>query len=226
MYIAGLNLNQGVEGIVACTNAFLTINGLHSVFNSIKRGDREGGKILPFHDTLLAKILTPMQTITLLTTPIIFGVAVAINGLEQPHWLQRYSLPSLGDNEVIAATVRVLGCLGGLACYRLFVSTAAHLGKQFHFIAVRRYPSYTRCPLIIAQVREKANIVTDGPYAHVRHPLYTAGLLQQLANAVMFWSYIPLIAMAAFGGILAVKVPIEVGLYVKLNAVLRAELCL
>ena len=193
MYIAGLNLNQGVEGLAACTNVFLTVTSLHLVSNSIKHSDREGGKILPFPNTLLAKILTPIQTIALLGTPIIFGVAVAINGLEQPHWLQRYSLPSLGDNEVITATVRVLGCLGRLASYRLLTYTTTHLGKQFHFIAVRPYSSYTRCPLIIAQVREKANIVTDGPYAHVRHPLYSITLLQQLANAAMFWSYIPLI---------------------------------
>ena len=219
MYIAGLNLNQGVEGLVACTSAFLTVNALYSVSDSVKRGDREGGKILPFHNTPLAKMLTPIQTIASLSTPILFGVAVAINGLEQPHWLQRYSLPSLGDNEVITATVRALGCLGGLACYRLFTYTTAHLGKQFHFIAVRPCSSYTYCSLIIAQVREKANIVTDGPYSYVRHPLYTAGFLQQLANVAMFWSYIPLIAMAVLGGVLAVKIPIEVGLYFNLDDV-------
>jgi len=200
MYFAGLNtsltLNQCVGGLVVLTDAIIVAKWARFTSGQIKRAEEEGGKTVPYHDTFTTKVLTPIQMATILGTPIVFGIALAVNGLEEPEWVQRFSLPSLQDDNVgtlVTAAVRVLGCVATVACFRLLSSITLHLGAQFHFIAVR----------------EKAKIVTDGPYAHVRHPIYSVNLLQQLAIAAMFYSYVPLIAMGILGAIFAVKIPTE-----------------
>jgi protein-S-isoprenylcysteine O-methyltransferase Ste14 len=60
------------------------------------------------------------------------------------------------------------------------------------------------------QVRETAKIVDTGPYAYVRHPLYSCALLVQLAYAGMFWSYAPLVTFGITALAFSLKIPVEV----------------
>ncbi|KAG2362097.1 hypothetical protein BDR07DRAFT_1485102 [Suillus spraguei] len=59
------------------------------------------------------------------------------------------------------------------------------------------------------ETREVKSLQT-GPYAVVRHPLYTSVLLQGLLFTLMSWSYAPLVGFGITAGALAVKMPIEV----------------
>ncbi|KAG1772324.1 hypothetical protein EDD22DRAFT_947448 [Suillus occidentalis] len=71
-----------------------------------------------------------------------------------------------------------------------------HLGTQWHPIGV-----HTR--------REKPKLVQTGPYAVVRHPLYTCVLIQELLFALVSWSYAPLVALSITASAFVVKMPIE-----------------
>jgi hypothetical protein len=144
MYIAGLHsaltLNHCVGGIVALTDAIIVAKWAIFMSEHVKHSEEEGGKIVPHHNTLLTKVLTPIHTIAMLSTPIVFGVVLAVNGLEEPQWVQRLSLPSLHNSDtgtLLTAAVRVLGCVASVACFRLLLSITRYLGAQFHFIAVR-----------------------------------------------------------------------------------------
>ncbi|KAG1772325.1 hypothetical protein EDD22DRAFT_965761 [Suillus occidentalis] len=66
-----------------------------------------------------------------------------------------------------------------------------------------------RIDLCTSQRREKPRVVQTGPYAVVRHPLYTQMLMQQALAAVMFWSYAPLVGFGIIAGALSIKIPIE-----------------
>ncbi|KAG2127848.1 hypothetical protein BD769DRAFT_1667906 [Suillus cothurnatus] len=69
----------------------------------------------------------------------------------------------------------------------------AYLGNQWHAIGRR----------------EKPRVVQTGPYAVVRHPLYTSVLIQGLLFTLMSWSYVPLVALGITASAFAVKMPIE-----------------
>ncbi|KAF8442108.1 hypothetical protein L210DRAFT_3535795 [Boletus edulis BED1] len=57
--------------------------------------------------------------------------------------------------------------------------------------------------------REKSRVVKTGPYTWVRHPIYSSVLLQEALWCIMFWSYIPLVALGITAAALAIKMPIE-----------------
>ncbi|QRW12657.1 methylene-fatty-acyl-phospholipid synthase [Ceratobasidium sp. AG-Ba] len=95
-----------------------------------------------------------------------------------------------------------------------------HLGSQWNYIGVR----------------ERPKLVNTGPYALVRHPMYTAvafywrtrtpqtslkraharpypmysfGILMDLVSAVMYWNWIPLAGAALTTVAFAIKIPME-----------------
>ncbi|KAG1774853.1 hypothetical protein EV702DRAFT_1047390 [Suillus placidus] len=82
-------------------------------------------------------------------------------------------------------------------------STFTHLGNQWHLIGRR----------------EKPKVMQTGPYAVMRHPLYTNMLIQEALFALMFWSYAPLVGLGITAGAFAVKMPIEEDLIMKDPAV-------
>jgi len=58
-------------------------------------------------------------------------------------------------------------------------------------------------------IKEKPRLVDHGPFASVRHPLYTASIITETALALAFWSYIPLYALPITICACLLKVPIE-----------------
>lgn len=54
-----------------------------------------------------------------------------------------------------------------------------------------------------------ARLITDGPYAYVRHPMYLAVLLAGLAATVLFAGWLKLLCWLALAAVLAAKATIE-----------------
>ena len=52
-------------------------------------------------------------------------------------------------------------------------------------------------------------VVTTGPYAYVRHPMYSGTLLFSVGTALLFGSWWGLLAVALFGVLIAVRAVLE-----------------
>jgi len=110
-------------------------------------------------------------------------VLYAIN----PPWMEVLSVPFPG-------WLRWVGFAWGLASLGFLAWTQAALGKEWS-------------PQL--QLREEHHLVTTGPYARVRHPLYTAGVgwMASLALLTANWIFAVLAVVATAG--LAARVPKE-----------------
>jgi protein-S-isoprenylcysteine O-methyltransferase Ste14 len=110
-------------------------------------------------------------------------VLYAIN----PLWMRVLSIPLPG-------WLRWAGFALGLAGLALWTWTQAALGKEWS-------------PQL--QLREEHHLVTTGPYARVRHPLYTAmfGVVTAFALVTANWVF-AVLAVAAIPGLVA-RVPRE-----------------
>jgi protein-S-isoprenylcysteine O-methyltransferase Ste14 len=107
---------------------------------------------------------------------------------------------SRGEKELVSALPPVFECLVGALAVALAAGSVAltlaavkHLGKQWS---------------IVARVRSDHRLITDGPYAFVRHPIYTGmlGMLVAtgLANA-RWWGILAGTAVFALGTWLRVR---------------------
>jgi hypothetical protein len=149
MYIAGLNFglshSQGVEGLVAFTTVVETIAMIRFIRKRVKASEAEAGSIKPLPPTFVAKYITPIHTIALLSAPTLYVVATGLNRFEQPQWLLPLSFPAAWD-EMLGmggkALVRTAACIASVGCYALFRSAVLHLGSQAHHIGVR-FSSYS-----------------------------------------------------------------------------------
>lgn len=110
-------------------------------------------------------------------------VLYAIN----PPWMEVLSVPFPG-------WLRWVGFAWGLASLGFLAWTQAALGKEWS-------------PQL--QLREEHHLVTTGPYARIRHPLYTAGVgwMASLALLTANWIFAVLAVVATAG--LAARVPKE-----------------
>ena len=52
-------------------------------------------------------------------------------------------------------------------------------------------------------------MVTTGPYAYVRHPMYSGALLVSVGTALLFGSWWGLLAVALFGVLIAVRAVLQ-----------------
>jgi protein-S-isoprenylcysteine O-methyltransferase Ste14 len=104
-----------------------------------------------------------------------------------PPWLQRLSIPLPG-------WLRWASFLLGLAGIGLLAWTQAELGKQWS---------------AQLQLRENHHLITSGPYARVRHPLYSAMYAFSIAFALLTanWVFVVFAVMVITG--LYLRVPKE-----------------
>jgi len=204
MYIAGLNLpvscTQGLEALVV----FSTIEYFWHIRGVVKtiatQAESKGGRVRQETIPLLGRIVTPIHALAAWMPPVVYIGALVLNKFRQPEWMTRFALPDeiVGVNLDPArkGVLRAAACVAGFMLRSLTDSTFQHLGEQWHSLGRR----------------ERPRVVQTGPYAWVRHPLYTAVLLQEVAWSVVFWSYIPLVALGITAAAFAVKMPIEEGL--------------
>ncbi|KAH7913393.1 hypothetical protein BJ138DRAFT_1002323 [Hygrophoropsis aurantiaca] len=199
MYIAGLSLpfsaTQSVEGLVSLATAQFFYNAFKTMANLKVLADAEGGAVRPqtVPTSFLAKIVSPIHGLAFFVPPLAFIVGVACNDFYQPKWMLDLSLPNDLISSHSKVAVRVAACLAGLSYAKVMESGFKHLGDQWHVIGRR----------------EKPRVVQSGPYAIIRHPMYSSVLVQEALFALMFWSNAPLYGLVITAAAFAIKMPIE-----------------
>ncbi|KAG1748693.1 hypothetical protein EDB19DRAFT_219369 [Suillus lakei] len=203
-YIAGLTLgpsssSQALEGLAVFTTFRYTqyvISGMRAI---VPVANAEVGSIRSTPTSFIGKIISPIHGLSFFISPLTYTLCVTFNRFVQPAWMQRMSLPHDYFQYETEVGLRVAACASTFVILKFFGRVSKHLGNQWHAIGRR----------------EKPKVVQTGPYAVVRHPMYTSVLTQGVLFALMFWSYAPLVGLGIVAGAFAVKMPIEEDLIMK-----------
>ncbi len=111
------------------------------------------------------------------------GLASAFFGLAiVPGFYVATGIPEVGDYEPRAWTV-VLGTIVFAAAMWVFRRTHKELGRNWS---------------ISLEIREKHELISSGPYALVRHPMYTSFLLMALGQAFLIPNWV--VGLAGLAG--------------------------
>ncbi|KAF8556525.1 hypothetical protein OG21DRAFT_1408886 [Imleria badia] len=191
--------SQLLELFIVLRTGHQFVYAFSKVRSALAHAQSKSGSVRP--DTvptgLLGFLFTAVQFIVAFLNPAIYMVAVAVVGLQQPQWMNAFAFPEVVFGVRLEGfwknALRLLACVGSILMKRITDSTFEHLGDQYHPIGRR----------------EKPRVVQTGPYAWVRHPLYGLALLHAVLQTVIFWSYVPLYALAATAAVFAIKIPIE-----------------
>ena len=180
MYIAGIHLsnNHLTEGIVTSSVIAVIATQLIVGRKGLKEADEKGGPIKSMPTTLIGKLVTPIHAAAIVIPAVAYLTIVPLSGGLQPEIISRFSLPKFDLGETAINVLRLVGCAGLAATYKLFSASRSVLGQSFHHIGVSPHRSFhyslvTLSIRSLKQVREKPKIVSTGPYAVIRHPLYT-----------------------------------------------------
>ncbi|EIW84680.1 hypothetical protein CONPUDRAFT_48846 [Coniophora puteana RWD-64-598 SS2] len=173
---------------------FLSGTRIHASLKKI--ADAQGGEIrkdsLP--TSFLGRIVTPIHGLAFLLPQAAYLVGVPLSGFRQPDWMLRWALPSLNLTLGQKASVRLVASgMLVLVLHGFYKRIAKDLGDQWHTIGRRK----------------NVKIVKHGVYSVVRHPMYTAVLIQQLLFGLMYWSYVPFATFGICSVAFAIKMPIE-----------------
>ncbi|KIK64297.1 hypothetical protein GYMLUDRAFT_39854 [Collybiopsis luxurians FD-317 M1] len=194
-YIAGIHLShaQGLETIVAASTVAMMSRIVRDSNKQMRQAGVEGGEIKARPTSILGRLLTPIHGVAFTATPVLYLAGVLSNRMQQPYWYEQTSLNiqlSIGTLAWTRTAAAAIALFGGVW---LHGSILKALGKQFHFIGTR----------------EKAGVISTGPYKVVRHPMYSAALGQLALLSVAYWSWIPLVSCGICLGAFALKIPIE-----------------
>lgn len=195
-YIAGLTIPispQAVEGLAVFTTLRFFQYGISRTRAIAPIATTESGAIRTSPTTFIGRAVTPLHAFASFIPPVAYVLCVAGNMFTQPAWMQRMSLSNDYFQQETKVALRIAACVSTFVLLRFIGRTFTHLGNQWHVIGRR----------------EKPRVVQTGPYAVVRHPLYTQMLVQQALFAVMFWSYAPLVGLGIVAAAFAIKIPIE-----------------
>lgn len=140
MVLAGGPNAQVVE-LLVCVTTVLKIIAVAYEGKTIKKlAERDGGPIdeskLP--NSLIARVSTPLQALSLALPPFIYLGGILSNHLVQPAWFDQWCLPfEMGvDNK---AWIRIAACVVNLAASGAIHVVSKHLGKNWHYIGVSRF---------------------------------------------------------------------------------------
>ncbi|EJC99316.1 uncharacterized protein FOMMEDRAFT_142877 [Fomitiporia mediterranea MF3/22] len=200
MYIAGIHipgehLALGVEGVVTSSLFIYTVAGILFTRNSLEDAEEKGGRIKSMPTSLVGKLVTPVHAAAIILPAVTYLVAVPLNGCVQPQFITRFALPNFGLSQDVVNLLRIASCVGLIGTWQLFTHCVGLLKNSGTYHSVG--------------VREKPKLISSGPFAVVRHPLYSCALLQELILAGMTWNYIPLYAFSVCALAFAAKAPIE-----------------
>ncbi|KAG2070433.1 hypothetical protein BDR04DRAFT_1100135 [Suillus decipiens] len=197
MYIADLTTLPSTTQIVEGLAVFTTFQHLQYVLSLTRAiapvASAEAGSIRTTPTSFIGKIITPIHGLSFFVPTATYILCVTFNRFAQPAWMQRMSLPDIYFTYENKVGLRVAACAATFVLMRFTGRVFKHLGNQWHAIGRR----------------EKSRVVQTGPYAVVRHPLYTSVLIQGLLFTIMSWSYASLVGFGITAGGLAVKMPIE-----------------
>ncbi|KAG2057816.1 hypothetical protein BDR06DRAFT_877401 [Suillus hirtellus] len=209
-YIAGLTSilpspTQTVEGLVVFTTLRQFQYSLSRTRTIATVANAEAGPVRVTPTSFIGKIITPIHALSIFVPPVTYILCVTFNRFAQPAWMQRMSLPDTYFKHENEVGLRVAACAATFMVIRFGARVLTHLGSQWHLIGRR----------------EKSRIIQTGPYAVVRHPLYTSALIQGLLFTLMTWSYAPLVGLGITTGASAVKVLVEEDLIMQDPAVVE-----
>jgi len=196
-------LPQVVEGLVVLTTLWCFQYVISCVRTVAPIAAAESGAIRTMPTTFVGKAVTPIHGLAAYLPSTIYVLCVTGNLFTQPAWMQRMSLPNDYFQYETKVVLRIAACVLSVVLTRFIGRAYMHIGNQWHLIGRR----------------EKPRVVQTGPYAVVRHPLYTNMLMHQVLLGVMFWSSAPLFSFGIISGVLAVKIPIEEALIMEDSAV-------
>ncbi|KAG1884885.1 hypothetical protein F4604DRAFT_1676325 [Suillus subluteus] len=194
--IAGVSIRvppQAVEGLAVLTTLRLFQYAIFRTRAIAPIAKAESGAIRTSPTTFIGKAVTPIHGLAFFVPSVTYVLCVTGNLFTQPAWMQRMSLPNDYFQDETKVVLRIAACALSFVLLGFVGRAFTHLGNQWHTIGRR----------------EKPRVVQTGPYAVVRHPLYTNVLIQQAVFAVVFWSYAPLVGLGIIAGAFAVKIPIE-----------------
>ncbi|THU98036.1 hypothetical protein K435DRAFT_857066 [Dendrothele bispora CBS 962.96] len=209
-YIAGLHLSptQQVEAIVGIatvawlwdTGKYFSSYSLDKIKGALRKADSEGGRIIAMPSAWLAQAVATIHWTATAAPAVIHVALLAMNGMEKPPGYAAMDLPPVeslhkwGETPVDAMNnVRAAAGVGILLSFFVQQWILNTLGKQFHFIGPR----------------EKAQIVSDGPYAYVRHPLYSLLTAQAVLCIFAYWNWLPVYSLIILLFSFWYKIPIE-----------------
>ncbi|KIK64296.1 hypothetical protein GYMLUDRAFT_39853 [Collybiopsis luxurians FD-317 M1] len=200
-YIAGIHLShtQGIESIVATSTAAMMYIFVKDFKKGMMKARLEGGEITAEPKSSLGRNITPVHGYAFTATPVLYLAGVLSNRMRKPEWYEQTSLNiqlSVGVLSWTRTAAAAVVLFGGIWLQRTILRA---IGKQFHAIGLR----------------EKAEIVSTGPYKVVRHPMYSLILGELLLFSVAHWSWIPLVSCGICLGAFALKIPIEERLIVR-----------
>ncbi|KAK7458746.1 hypothetical protein VKT23_009747 [Stygiomarasmius scandens] len=201
-YLAGLTLSpeQVVETIVGVATVAWLWDTVDKINGALHKADTEGGKIIAMPSQWLARASATIHWTATAAPAVVHVVLLAMNGMKKPPSYEALDLPETklinGYGETPAdalRNVRTLAAIGILLSFLVQQWILRTLGKQFHFIGPR----------------EKAQIVSDGPYGYVRHPLYSLLVAQAVLCTIAYWSWLPIYSLIIVLVSFFYKIPIE-----------------
>ncbi|KAG8696698.1 hypothetical protein FRC08_006992 [Ceratobasidium sp. 394] len=194
-YIAGLNLPftgaQVLNGLACASTVGIFAVALPNA--ELKaRAEKEAGRVVYTTSGSQGILITAAHTLGLLGPAAVFCLGLPLNKFETPDWLSRFALPPVASPELHYG-LQAAGIIGSLGITLGIAWTVRTLGPQWHYIGVR----------------EHAKLAKTGPFALVRHPMYTLGILIGPVSAVMFWNWIPVAGAALTAVAFGIKIPME-----------------
>ncbi|KAG2352920.1 hypothetical protein BDR07DRAFT_1311947 [Suillus spraguei] len=176
-YLAGLTTLPSAAQIVEGLVVFTTFRHLQRILSGMRAiasvANAEAGSIRITPTSFIGKIITPIHGLSYFIPPATYILCVTFNRFVQPAWMLRMSLPDTYFTHEKKVGLRVAACAVTFLLRRFSGRIFKHLGNQWHAIGRR----------------EKSRVVQTGPYAVVRHPMYTSVLIQGLLFTIMSWSY-------------------------------------
>ncbi|KAL1743801.1 hypothetical protein HDZ31DRAFT_74626 [Schizophyllum fasciatum] len=189
--------NQGMEGIAALATVYFLTYTVRVQIPALKKADKEAGPVTILPKTLPGKIASPLFTACGFLPSTAYVIGVVSNNFFLPSWLEDLSFPISFDLAVGVggkSALRTVAALMHVALAHFGVGRAIRaLGVQLHNIGVR----------------EKGRVVSTGPYAVIRHPLYATFLAQLVCQSVLFWSWMPIASLGVATSTLLYKIPLE-----------------
>jgi protein-S-isoprenylcysteine O-methyltransferase Ste14 len=181
-YIAGLTIQippQAVEGLAVFTTLRFIQYSVSRARALAAVAKAESGAIRTRPTTFIGRIVTPIHLVTSSISSMTYVLCIAGNMFKQPAWMQCMSLSNDYFQQETKVALRIAACASTFVLLRFVGRTFTHLGNQWHVIGVRtfltKYSWVEDMYKLTApqQRREKPRVVQTGPYAVVRHPLYT-----------------------------------------------------
>ncbi|KAK7472015.1 hypothetical protein VKT23_000122 [Stygiomarasmius scandens] len=201
-YIAGLHLTpaQQVETVVGIATVAWLADTFAKIRGALNKADSEGGRIIAMPSQWLARASATIHWTATAAPAVIHVVLLTLNGMKKPPSYEAMDLPEVkmlhgyGEDPTDSMNnIRTVAAVGILLSFLVQQWILNTLGKQFHFIGPR----------------EKAQIVSDGPYGYVRHPLYSLLVVQAVLCTFAYWSWLPVYSLIIVLLSFFYKIPIE-----------------